>query len=66
MEQSILKLIEKSLIDLQFGSVELTIHDGVVTQIERREKLRPYRTHDGEKEIIKKKSGRTSGEFREG
>lgn len=34
--QEILRAIEQ----LRFGSVEITVHDGRVTQIERREKVR--------------------------
>ena len=34
--QEILRAIEQ----LRFGSIEITVHDGRVTQIERREKVR--------------------------
>ncbi len=32
--------IARQLAGLRFGSVEIVVHDGVVTQIERREKVR--------------------------
>lgn len=32
--------IARQLTGLRFGSVEIVVHDGVVTQIERREKVR--------------------------
>jgi hypothetical protein len=36
ISQEILRAIEA----LQYGSIEITVHDGRVTQIEKREKLR--------------------------
>ena len=36
ISQEILRVIEA----LQYGSIEITVHDGRVTQIEKREKLR--------------------------
>jgi len=36
----VLNEIVRQLAGLRFGSVEIVIHDGVVTQIERREKVR--------------------------
>ena len=36
----VLNEIARQLAGLRFGSVEIVVHDGVVTQIERREKVR--------------------------
>lgn len=36
----ILQEIERALRDIQFGSIEITMHEGRITQIERREKVR--------------------------
>ncbi len=33
--------ILKMLAEIRFGSVEITIHDNKITQIERKEKVRP-------------------------
>lgn len=38
--QQVLNEIERAIGDIQFGSVEITLHEGRVTQIERREKVR--------------------------
>ncbi len=38
--QEILQEIVNAIESLRFGSVEITIHDGKITQIERREKFR--------------------------
>lgn len=38
--QQVLEEIERALNGIQFGSVEITLHEGRVTQIERREKVR--------------------------
>lgn len=35
-----LQEIERALRDLQFGTIEITLHEGRITQIERREKVR--------------------------
>lgn len=40
------KVILKALSTLEYGSVEITVHDGRIVQVERREKIRPA---DGEK-----------------
>ena len=37
LEQAVLA----SLKGLRYGSIEITIHDGKIVQIERREKIRP-------------------------
>jgi len=37
--------ILKAIQALRFGSVEITVHDGRVTQIEKREKLRISSAH---------------------
>jgi hypothetical protein len=36
----IVQQVAKAIQTLRFGSVEITIHDGRITQIEKREKLR--------------------------
>ena len=38
--QEILKKIQRAIEQIRFGSVEITVHEGRVTQIERREKVR--------------------------
>ncbi|WP_339524596.1 sulfur starvation response protein OscA [Pseudomonas sp. EA_35y_Pfl2_R111] len=40
-EASILREIQAALNGLKFGSVEITVHNGQVVQIERKEKFRP-------------------------
>lgn len=35
-----LQEIERALRDIQFGTIEITLHEGRITQIERREKVR--------------------------
>lgn len=39
-EASILREIRSALSGLKFGSVEITVHNGQVVQIERKEKFR--------------------------
>jgi hypothetical protein len=39
-DASILREIQAALQDLKFGSVEITVHNGQVVQIERKEKFR--------------------------
>ena len=39
-EASILREIQSALHGLRFGSVEITVHNGQVVQIERKEKFR--------------------------
>lgn len=39
-EAAVLREVAKQLAGLRFGSVEIVVHDGAVTQIERREKVR--------------------------
>ncbi|MGP0172914.1 sulfur starvation response protein OscA [Pseudomonas sp. NCHU5208] len=39
-ETSILREIQNALHGLKFGSVEITVHNGQVVQIERKEKIR--------------------------
>ena len=41
-DASILREIQAALNGLKFGSVEITVHNGQVVQIERKEKFRPY------------------------
>lgn len=46
-DASILREIQSALSGLRFGSVEITVHNGQVVQIERKEKFRlqkPERT----------------------
>jgi hypothetical protein len=40
MEEKWLKIVEQSLSGLNFGSVEIVVHNGQVTQIEKRERFR--------------------------
>lgn len=40
MTQQALHEIERAIQGIQFGSIEITLHEGRVTQIERREKFR--------------------------
>ncbi len=44
-ESSILREVQSALRDLRFGSVEITVHNGQVVQIERKEKFRFQATH---------------------
>lgn len=37
---SVAQEITKAIQSLKFGSIEITVHDGKVTQIEKREKVR--------------------------
>jgi hypothetical protein len=39
-EASILREIQAALHNLRFGAVEITVHNGQVVQIERKEKIR--------------------------
>ncbi|WP_043312034.1 sulfur starvation response protein OscA [Pseudomonas sp. ML96] len=39
-EASILREIQSALHNLRFGAVEITVHNGQVVQIERKEKFR--------------------------
>lgn len=39
---SILREIQAALQGLKFGSVEITVHNGQIVQIERKEKFRPH------------------------
>lgn len=41
-DASILREIQAALNGLKFGSVEITVHNGQVVQIERKEKFRPH------------------------
>lgn len=42
MENEWKQLLEESLNGLRFGSVEIVVHDGRISQIERRERFRAY------------------------
>lgn len=42
MEWNLQTVIEESLTGLRFGSVEIVVHDGRITQIERRERFRAF------------------------
>jgi len=35
------ELLAEAIASIRYGAVEITIHDGRIVQIERREKLRP-------------------------
>jgi hypothetical protein len=39
--EDLLKAIVDAINGLRYGAVEITVHDGQVVQIERREKVRP-------------------------
>ena len=41
-DASILREIQAALQGLKFGSVEITVHNGQVVQVERKEKFRPH------------------------
>ncbi|WP_415755123.1 sulfur starvation response protein OscA [Pseudomonas leptonychotis] len=41
-DASILREIQAALHGLKFGSVEITVHNGQLVQIERKEKFRPH------------------------
>ena len=38
--EEVVREIQRAIEQLRFGSIEITVHDGRVTQIERREKVR--------------------------
>lgn len=38
--QDVLEALDRLVRDLRFGSIEIVVHEGRITQIERREKLR--------------------------
>lgn len=40
LDAEVVKRIEEALVGLRFGAVEITVHDGRIVQIERREKYR--------------------------
>ncbi len=40
LDKKVLEEIARLLADLRFGSVEITVHENRVTQIERKEKVR--------------------------
>lgn len=40
IESRVVREIARQLRGLRFGSIEVVVHDGAVTQIERREKVR--------------------------
>lgn len=42
-ERALLERVLRVLKDIQFGSVEIVVHDGEVVQFERREKVRSRR-----------------------
>lgn len=45
LRSEVIQEILQALEALRFGSVEITVHEGRVTQIERREKIR-FSSHD--------------------
>ncbi len=53
---SVAQEITKAIQSLKFGSIEITVHDGKVTQIEKREKVR-----FGNQTNITKPTNETSG-----
>lgn len=40
-ETALLRDIQQALRGLRFGAIEITVHNGLVVQIERKEKFRP-------------------------
>ncbi|MDT3718991.1 sulfur starvation response protein OscA [Pseudomonas oryzihabitans] len=40
-ETALLRDIQQALSGLRFGAIEITVHNGQVVQIERKEKFRP-------------------------
>jgi hypothetical protein len=40
LDAEVIKRIEEALTGLRFGAIEITVHDGRIVQIERREKYR--------------------------
>jgi hypothetical protein len=40
-QSEVISQILKMLAEIQFGSIEITIHDSKIAQIERKEKIRP-------------------------
>ena len=49
IEQEILRAIAR----IDYGSIEVVVHDGKVVQIERREKIRVVRDEPGRKNAIR-------------
>lgn len=41
------ELVAEAIASIRYGAVEITIHDGRIVQIEKREKLRPAEPVDG-------------------
>ena len=41
------ELLAEAIASIRYGAIEITIHDGRVVQIEKREKLRPTEPLDG-------------------
>lgn len=52
VSQEILRAVEELKLGSGFGSIEIVLHEGRVTQIEKREKLRF--NHSSNTEILKK------------
>jgi hypothetical protein len=48
MNKQVFHAIETSLHNLQYGSVEITVHAGKVIQVEKRERIRANLTQEGE------------------
>ncbi|APQ11797.1 hypothetical protein NS274_18145 [Pseudomonas oryzihabitans] len=44
-ETALLRDIQQALRGLRFGAIEITVHNGQVVQIERKEKFRPQTGH---------------------
>ncbi|MCI1008694.1 sulfur starvation response protein OscA [Pseudomonas oryzihabitans] len=44
-ESALLRDIQQALRGLRFGAIEITVHNGQVVQIERKEKFRPQSGH---------------------
>lgn len=56
-EKALLSLIQKALKDLQYGTVQLVVHEGKLVRVERTEKLRL----PSDPEFILKPTGRSGG-----
>ncbi|HEY8353767.1 MAG TPA: YezD family protein [Methylophilaceae bacterium] len=49
VSSEVIREVAQAIEQLRYGSVEITVHDGRVTQIERREKIRFNHEHTSQK-----------------
>ena len=61
MEEKWKNILEESIQGLRFGSIEIVVHDGRITQIERRERFRTYQENGGPQEPNSSFADRKSG-----